>query len=436
VKARQRIDLAVMRMQARYLVGFGQLFGSSPMQYTQAEGLNRGAYLQRLCFVTLAGEMAGFPEARKQLDHLIEERRSDQIEASENEQRLTELLDRLYRGYENSEKRSEKGSALEPQLTGEEQEELRLELGWFGELALTPAAGNDAAARQRVLAPAVRTAQAGLAFLVAFLLGLLAGVVLLVLVFVFWLLGRLHSGFISGSRAGGVYAETFALYLLLFLGLEYGLSHVPAGQAGLLVSGAAPLGSLAALAWPVLRGVPWSQVRQDLGLNAGRAPWLEPLLGVGCWLTALPLVLVGVFVSLALMKLHQYLGLGPMEAPAHPIVTYAARAGWWGWLQVVFVACVVAPIVEETMFRGALYRHLREASRGAGRILSVLLSALAASFVFAVIHPQGILGTPILMALAIAFTLAREWRGSLVPAMIAHGLNNGMATLLLALMTA
>jgi membrane protease YdiL (CAAX protease family) len=38
---------------------------------------------------------------------------------------------------------------------------------------------------------------------------------------------------------------------------------------------------------------------------------------------------------------------------------------------------------------------------------------------------------PALMGLAMAFTLAREWRGTLLPAMIAHGLNNGLVTLAL-----
>ena len=83
------------------------------------------------------------------------------------------------------------------------------------------------------------------------------------------------------------------------------------------------------------------------------------------------------------------------------------------------------------MFRGVLYRHLREMSDRLGFTLSVILSALIVSFVFAVIHPQGLLGVPVLMGLALAFNLAREWRGTLIPAMIAHGINNGAVTLLL-----
>ena len=39
--------------------------------------------------------------------------------------------------------------------------------------------------------------------------------------------------------------------------------------------------------------------------------------------------------------------------------------------------------------------------------------------------------TPRFLLLALAFALVREWRGSLVPAMVAHGINNGALTLAL-----
>ena len=56
------------------------------------------------------------------------------------------------------------------------------------------------------------------------------------------------------------------------------------------------------------------------------------------------------------------------------------------------------------------------------------------SSVIAVIHPQGWLGVPPLMGLALVFALAREWRGSLLPPMIAHGINNGVSMTLLLVM--
>ena len=51
---------------------------------------------------------------------------------------------------------------------------------------------------------------------------------------------------------------------------------------------------------------------------------------------------------------------------------------------------------------------------------------IVVSVIFAAIHPQGILGIPALASLALGFAIAREWRGTLIPGMIAHGLNNAV----------
>jgi membrane protease YdiL (CAAX protease family) len=114
----------------------------------------------------------------------------------------------------------------------------------------------------------------------------------------------------------------------------------------------------------------------------------------------------------------------PDEIIGHPLTPFILQAGWWGRLQAFLVASIVAPVVEETMFRGVLYRHLREGTASGGRLVSVGLSALAVSFVFAAIHPQGWLGVPPLTGLAFAFCLAREWRNSLVAPMVAHSIQN------------
>jgi membrane protease YdiL (CAAX protease family) len=117
------------------------------------------------------------------------------------------------------------------------------------------------------------------------------------------------------------------------------------------------------------------------------------------------------------------------DLPSHPVVQILVSPSWWQRIQVLLIASVAAPIVEETMFRGVLYRHLRDASRRLGTVLSILLSGTLVSFVFAVIHPQGIIAVPALMALAYGFTIIREWRGSVIPCMVAHGLNNGIVTI-------
>jgi membrane protease YdiL (CAAX protease family) len=84
------------------------------------------------------------------------------------------------------------------------------------------------------------------------------------------------------------------------------------------------------------------------------------------------------------------------------------------------LACVFAPVLEETMFRGALFHYLR------GR-WGWAASAVTVSFVFAVIHPQGWIAVPALGAIALALAALREWRGSIIASMVAHSFNNFLA---------
>ena len=75
------------------------------------------------------------------------------------------------------------------------------------------------------------------------------------------------------------------------------------------------------------------------------------------------------------------------------------------------------PVIEETMFRGALFHHLR-------RRWSWVISAPVVAFIFAVIHPQGWVTVPALGAIAMVLAALREWRGSIVAPMAAHACNN------------
>src|SRR5439155_6145082 len=121
------------------------------------------------------------------------------------------------------------------------------------------------------------------------LLGLVALVVLLVLLFN----GKLRCGFVPGCPYGGIYAETFALWLVLFVGLMVLGALLPTSRSHLLQSALLSLLSLTALAWPVWRGIPWGQVRQDVGLFGGRGPVREVASGVACYIASLPLLVVG-----------------------------------------------------------------------------------------------------------------------------------------------
>jgi membrane protease YdiL (CAAX protease family) len=420
------IGLVMTRMQARYLIGVNDLLKMGPSLYKQARVMDSGSDLQRLSFVVVAGELEGPREALRLLDDL----RVNEPGAVD----VKRILHRLYTDY-NADRLNG------PSVNAGDRDELKRQLGWLGEVALAPPGSGDGV-RGAVLAPARRTATLMLVFFGMLLLAGVSGFGLLLLLVVLAFARKLKAhGERLGASTGHIYAETFAVWMVLFLGLGLVASLMPLGRFELLAFGVAALLSLTALAWPVIRGVPWGQVRREIGLTAGKRPWLEPLFGPACYLATLPLLVIGVLVMVVLAKV---LGLGGVfgagmaanegHAPAHPLVGQIAEGGWVVWLQAVFVASVVAPIVEETMFRGVFYRHMRELTGRWGAVLSVLFSAFVVSFLFAVIHPQGFLAVPPLMALAFGFTLAREWRGSLVPCMIAHGLNNLMVTLLVIVM--
>jgi membrane protease YdiL (CAAX protease family) len=417
------LRLVIMRMQARYLVGASDLMNMKGELYKQAKMLNEGTDLQRLSFVILAGELEGPGEALQRLAEI----------PPFQEAELVGILRRLYSDYA-------RGLFNAPDVTEEQRGLLVQRLGWLGRLALAPPSAPSAV-REPVLAPARRTAIVLIVVFVLIILAALAGFVLMLLFGALTIAGVLksHSAPI-GSGTGHVYAETFAVWIVLYLILSIIAGLLPVGRFFLLASGIAMLLSLSALTWPVLRGVPWAQVRREIGLTRGKGVLLEPLFGPVCYAAALPMVGVGLLFTLLLARLLggslPGLGMAANEPMAHPLVGWLAEGGWPVWLQAIFVAAVVAPIAEEIMFRGVLYRHLREATGGAGRWLSVLGSAFAVSFVFAVIHPQGVAAVPVLMALAFGFTLTREWRGTLLPSMVAHSLNNACVTLLVILMVA
>ena len=102
--------------------------------------------------------------------------------------------------------------------------------------------------------------------------------------------------------------------------------------------------------------------------------------------------------------------------PSHPVQSADTDAPGAA-LQLYLLACVWAPLVEETMFRGALLHHLR-------RRWHWLLSAAVSAFIFAAIHPQGWTFIPTLGAIGFALALLREWRGSIVAPVVAHACNN------------
>jgi membrane protease YdiL (CAAX protease family) len=289
---------------------------------------------------------------------------------------------------------------------------------WFGRLALVHGLPPDDPERRAVVRPAVRTAVVAIVASVAALGGLAAGVVLLIVGVVLWSNGRLTFAYRRAPRPTGPFLEAFAAYLagmvLISLGVSL-LTRRTLGSTWFLLA-IIPV----AFFWPLVRGVPWTDLRHGLGWTAGRG-WLREV-GAGLlgYVAGLPLLAAGAVVTLFLQRLSG-------ADTTHPIVNEITRGGTWRVVQLFLLAAVWAPVVEETMFRGAFYHHLR------GR----LPWPLAAAFVgvlFAAIHPQGWAAIPVLGAIGFSFAAMREWRGSIIAPAVAHAINNGVMTVLLLLM--
>lgn len=221
----------------------------------------------------------------------------------------------------------------------------------------------------------------------------------------------------------GPFIEAFAVYLLAYLGLGFLLHHfLDASKTGIaqwLAFAAAPI----AMSWPWLRGVRGAAWRRGFGWTRGRGVFREMFAGVVAYIAGLPFFGLSFLLVVLLQKLtqaHSY----------HPITTETGGADGspWAAINILLIAAVAAPLIEETFFRGAMFHYLR--SRW-----SWILTALISSLIFAGVHPQGWVAIPALASLAIVFCAMREWRSSCIASMTAHALHNGTLVMLLVLGT-
>ncbi|HET6884168.1 MAG TPA: type II CAAX endopeptidase family protein [Pirellulales bacterium] len=422
--AEQRLFGPIADWQARYLVGAAKLFPEKEgRQFATAAPVDNGPIEQRLRAVVVVGEISGPQEATEKLTMV--EKALDDVKARET----ASTLRRVYGDLAD-------GKPALPSLDPADRKRLVDRLGWSGNLALHPANGPDETGRKALLGEAKATFAKSVALFGAIGVLGLGGLGALLSIVVLLLVRPQSRRLASPTQHGGVYAETFAVWMVLYLGLSFAAGYLPVGQNRLLLTAAVMLASLAALGWPVLRGIPWQVVRDEMGLYLGRWPLVELALGPMAYLAALPLLVIGVIVIAVLLAIQRAI-VGDtgtafdQNLPSHPIVGWLLGGDWWQKAQVIFLASVMAPLMEETMFRGALYRHLRDVTHRFVFATSVLTSGLGVSFLFAVIHPQGWIAVPVLMALALAFALIREWRGTLLAAMLAHGINNLVVTCVL-----
>jgi hypothetical protein len=150
-------------------------------------------------------------------------------------------------------------------------------------------------------------------------------------------------------------------------------------------------------------------------------PWRLIGIGIMTWVAAVPLVVLSALIA------FKGLGSEGSSNPVIPQIMEAARSSnVLAILIFYFTVSVLAPICEESLFRGFLYSSLR-------RRLNFLPSALITALLFAGIHldPGGFVP---LFTLGLVFAFVVERTRSTLPTMIAHGLWNGITFTLVLLL--
>lgn len=321
----------------------------------------------------------------------------------------------------------------------------RMELGWYRHIALEALyerAGMVEAAR-RECAASLRSSIVLFILAPLLVLAVIAGLALGIVLTIFYAQKRKHPEIplppaliparlpeFTRPQSDALYT-VFLVYLLTFVFLRIVAGSLlqpflretfgaPSAELLLLLSLsmmaaslAVPLGLLALLNRRV------GLCFRDIGWGTDNL-WLDIAWGAGGYIMAIPLMLLSTLLSSWLFR--------GVESPLHPVILeFMHSPGLLAQALLFTQAVILAPVAEETMFRGVFFGAL---SPRTGRIAALLL----ASAVFAVLHPQLPLGFLGIFTLGVVFNTLYALRGSLLPCIIAHGINNGVIFFFFALL--
>lgn len=318
-----------------------------------------------------------------------------------------------------------------PSLTPQERERFVARHGWFGKLAMLQGLKPDAPERAEML-----EGGGALLALVFGGLGLVGMVILVGFIVSLMTLIRIGNhgfprGFVPPAPGGSVFLETVPIFIAGFLTLvavgPFAASALVGPEHVMTFKLLAQWLLLALVFWPLVRGTPWREFRERIGWTTGKGLFREIGAGIFGYLAGVPLLVVAFIVTIimVLWVIPAVKG-GPAAPPENPIIELAGKASAFQLGLFVFLATAWAPIVEEAVFRGSLFRHLR--SR-----FSLVSSAILSALVFGLMHGYAL---PLLLpviTIGVVLALMREWRGSIVACMTAHAMHNGTLMLMLVL---
>lgn len=214
-----------------------------------------------------------------------------------------------------------------------------------------------------------------------------------------------------------IYLQAFCVFALLFS--TYLMVHVfllgVGGAISLVVSQAITWSCALAALYPLIRGVNFRELLHDLGFIAPQGVPRELLIGVVGFVGGLPIDWLGMHIG----GIVDALLLGNQADAGGGIPLYEAPMSG-SWVLIVIgatSACLWAPIVEETVFRGCLYRWCRVR-------MTWIPTMLVTAAVFGAIHPYSLGGMISVAFGGLTLGLLREWRQSLYAPIVAHALYN------------
>jgi membrane protease YdiL (CAAX protease family) len=323
-------------------------------------------------------------------------------------------------------------------------DELKRRHGWFAQMALS-ATYPEAEVRKNAAADGIKLIALLGALLAVVGLALLAGLVLLIVGFVMLSGGSWQWRYRAGTPAedwpnepgsassdarsgAGVWLETVAIFLASFLSLKFvgmALAHVfiREGQSTPDWLPWAPiLGQwlcLLTIFWPLFRGMEWMRWKREIGWHRGQGVGKEVLAGIAGYLAGLPLYFAMALLMVMVMFVVSFFRGGSPMPPNNKVLDLVEGGSPAILIAVFILATCWAPIVEESIFRGALFGHLR-------RRLPLVLAALGSCMVFAVLHGYMFMQLFVVGTLGFWFAIVREWRGSLIASATGHFIHNSV----------
>lgn len=314
-------------------------------------------------------------------------------------------------------------------LSEADADRLRARYGYFGKVALTHGMDDDAPERAALFTNAVVMTFTFFAIGVILLGVVVTGFGLLIVAVVHFSSRRNRRAVFTPPEPGGsVFLESYALFVASFLVLIT-VGHLAIKALGLPETSSLGVQWLLLLTplWPMLRGMSPKRWARAIGLHGGRhggigGVFAEIGWGIVCYITTVPVFLLGTIFALVLVTAwgiisQRLFGGGPPEPVRNEILEIVASADLGTVFLLLALGTMWAPLCEELIFRGALYRHMR------GRV-GVALASTGTALLFAFMHGYGPLMTPPLIALGVMFALVREWRGSIVAPMVMHFIHN------------